>query len=416
MQKKLKALAFVAGLLGSVAAFAPAQAQSPAPAAGKVSGDVVKIGLLMDMSGNYSEVAGQGSVTAARMAVEDFGGKVLGKPVEVVYADMQNKVDLAASKAREWFDTDGVDAIMDINLSSAGLAVSEIAKQKNKIVVINISGSPRFTNEACNANTIHYVYDTYALAKSTANAVLKQGGKKWFFVTVDYAFGHDFEKDASTFVKAGGGTVVGSVRVPLNALDYSSFLLQAQGSGADVVAFATAGADTANSIKQAAEFGMGPASGQKLVGLLVYDNEINSLGLKAAQGMLLTSAFYWDMNDETRAFSKRYFEKMKLMPNMSQAGVYSSTMHYLKAIEAAGTDDTAAVMAKMKEMPINDFFVKNGRIREDGRMIRDLYLFQVKSPEESKYPWDYYKQLATIPGDEAFTPLSESRCPLVAKK
>ena len=403
-----KALAFATALTS--AGFAAAAM----PAAAQVSGDTVKIGLLMDMSGNYSEVAGMGSVTAARMAVEDYGGKVLGKPIEVVFADMQNKVDIASTKAREWFDSEGVDAIVDINMSSAGLAVSELAKDKNKTVVINISGSPRFTNENCNANTVHYVYDTYALAKSTAKAVLERGGKNWYFVTVDYAFGHDFERDTSTFVKEGGGKVLGSVRVPLNALDYSSFILQAQASKADVIAFATAGADTANSIKQAAEFGMG-RGGQKLVGLLVYINEVNALGLEAAQGMLLTSAFYWDMNDETRAFSKRYFERMNKMPNMSQAGVYSTTMHYLKAIEAAGTDDNTAVMKKMKEMPINDFFVKNGRIREDGRMIRDLYLFEVKKPSESKSPWDYYKLLATIPGDEAFTPLAESRCSLVKK-
>ncbi|MFG1404305.1 ABC transporter substrate-binding protein [Xanthobacter sediminis] len=413
MTTTLKGLVLAAGIF-CAAAPALAQTTQKTAAPGAVSDDKVKIGLLMDMSGNYSEVAGLGSVTAARMAVEDFGGKVLGKPVEVVFTDMQNKVDIAVSRAREWFDKDGVDAIVDSNMSSAGLAVSALAKEKNKILVINISGSPRFTNEDCNANTVHYVYDTYALANSTAKAVVERGGKNWYFVTVDYAFGHDFERDAANTVKASGGKVLGSVRVPLGALDYSSFLLQAQSSGADVIAFATAGADTANAIKQASEFGMGQ-NGQKLVGLLVYINEINALGLKTAQGMLLTSAFYWDMNEETRAFSKRYFEKMQKMPNMSQAGVYSTTMHYLKAIEAAGTDEASAVMAKMKEMPINDFFVKNGHIREDGRMIRDLYLFQVKTPEESKYPWDYYKLIATIPGDEAFLKLSESRCPLVKK-
>jgi branched-chain amino acid transport system substrate-binding protein len=299
-------------------------------------------------------------------------------------------------------------------MSSAGLAVSEIARQKNKLVVINISGSPRFTNESCNANTIHYVYDTYALARSTGKAVLKTGGDSWYFVTVDYTFGHDFERDAMDTVKAGGGKVLGSVRVPLNAIDYSSAVTQALASKAKVVAFSTAGADTANGIKQAAEFGIG-RNGQRVVGMLVYINEINSLGLEKAQGMLLTSGFYWDLNDETRAFSKRYFARMKKMPNMSQAGVYSSTMHYLKAAQAAGTDATAKVMQKMKATPINDFFAKNGRIREDGRMVHDLYLFQVKSPKESKYPWDYYKLVQTIPGNEAFTPLSQSRCPLLKK-
>lgn len=384
------------------------------PAAAQVSGDKVKIGLLMDMSGAYSEVAGLGSVTAARMAVEDFGATVLGKPIEVVHADMQNKVDIATSTARQWFDNDGVDAIMDINMSSAGLAVSEIAHQKDKLVVINISGSPRFTNENCNPNTIHYVYDTYALARSTGKAILENGGDSWYFVTVDYTFGHDFERDAMETVKAGGGKVVGSVRVPLNAMDYSSAVTQALTSKAKVVAFSTAGADTANAIKQAAEFGIG-RNGQSIAGMLVYINEIHALGLRTAQGMLLTAGFYWDADEQTREFSKRYFERMKRMPNMSQAGVYSSTLHYLKAVQAAGTDDTAKVMRQMKDTPINDFFARNGRIREDGRMVHDLYLFQVKTPEESKYPWDYYKLVKTIPGDEAFTPLSESRCPAVRK-
>ncbi|TCS37371.1 amino acid/amide ABC transporter substrate-binding protein (HAAT family) [Paucimonas lemoignei] len=383
-------------------------------ASAQISDGVVKIGLLMDMSGTYSDVAGMGSVTAAKMAVEDFGGKVLGKPIEVVYADMQNKVDIASTKAREWFDEKGVDAIMDVNMSSAGFAVSDLAKEKNKLVVINISGSPRFTNENCNANTIHYVYDTYALARSTGKAVLKSGGDSWYFITVDYTFGHDFERDTMAVVKAGGGKVLGSVRVPLNAPDYSSPVTQALASKAKVVAFSTAGADTANSIKTASEFGIAK-NGQRVAGMLVYINEVHALGLEKAQGMLLTTGFYWDMNDETRAFSKRYFERMKKMPNMSQAGVYSSTMHYLKALQAAGTDDTAAVMKKMKETPINDFFAKNGKIREDGRMVHDLYLMQVKTPKESKYPWDYYKLVQTVPGNEAFTPVSESRCPLLKK-
>jgi branched-chain amino acid transport system substrate-binding protein len=385
-----------------------AQAQTPQTA------KPVKIGLLMDMSGAYSEVGGAGSVTAARMAVEDYGGKVLGRPVEVVVADTQNKVDVASSMARKWFDQEGVDIVMDMASTAAALAVFEIAKEKNKIVIVSLSGGVRMTNESCTPNTIHYAYDTYALAKGTAQAVLKQGGKSWYFVTADYTFGHDFERDATRFITEGGGKVVGSSRSPLGTQDYSSYLLQAQGSGANVVAFATAGGDTANSLKQAGEFGLREA-GQRLVGLLVYINEINSLGLKATQGTVLTDAFYWDRDEETRAFAKRYFERMKLMPNMSQAGVYSSTMHYLKSIEKAGTTDTAAVMKTMKETPINDFFAKNGRIREDGRMVHDLYLYEVKKPEESKYPWDYYKLLATIPGDQAFQPLSESRCPLVKK-
>jgi len=374
----------------------------------------VKIGMLMDMSGNYSDVAGKGSVTAAQMAVEDFGGEVLGRKIEVIAGDMQNKVDIATAIARRWFDVDGIDAIMDINNSSAALAVSRIAAEKNKLVTVNISGSPRLTNEDCNPNTIHYVYDTDALARSTGKAVVDAGGKSWYFVTVDYTFGHDFERETSKSVMAAGGKVLGSVKVPLNAFDYASYLLQAQSASPDVVAFATAGADTSNAIKQAVEFGLGRDK-QKLAGLLVYINEIDALGLKVAQGMLLTSSFYWDMNDETRAFSERYMKRMGKMPNMSQAGVYSSVMHYLKAIKAAGTTDTAAVMKKMKETPINDFFAKNGRIREDGLMAHDLYLFRVKSPEQSQRPWDYYELVRTIPAEEAFGPESASRCPLLKR-
>jgi len=384
---------------------APVMAQDNSP---------VRIGMLMDMSGNYSDVAGKGSVTAAQMAVDDFGGQVLGKKVEVVFGDMQNKVDIATSIARRWFDVDGVNAIMDINNSSAALAVSRIAMEKNKLVTVNISGSPRLTNEDCNPNTIHYVYDTDALARSTGKAVVNEGGKNWYFVTVDYTFGHDFERETAKSVVAAGGKVLGSVKVPLNAMDYSSFLLQAQASKADVIGFATAGADTSNSIKQAVEFGMG-GDKQKLAGLLVYINEIDALGLKVAKGMVLTSSFYWDMNPETRAFSERYMAKMGKMPNMSQAGVYSSVTHYLRAIQAAGTVDTAPVMRKMKDTPINDFFTQNGKIREDGLMAHDLFLFRVKSPEQSKKPWDYYELVRTIPAEEAFGPASESRCPLIKK-
>lgn len=374
----------------------------------------LKIGMLMDMSGNYSDVAGKGSVTAAQMAVDDFGGKVLGKKIEVISGDMQNKADIATTIARRWFDVDGVDAIMDINNSSAALAVSRIAAEKNKIVSVSISGSPRLTNEDCNPNTIHYVYDTDALARSTGSAVVSQGGKSWYFVTVDYTFGHDFQRETAKAVEAAGGKVLGSVKVPINAMDYSSFLLQAQSAKPDVIAFATAGADTSNAIKQAVEFGMGGGK-EKLAGLLVYINEIDALGLSVAKGMLLTDSFYWDMNDEARAFSERYYKKMGKMPNMSQAGVYSSVMHYLQAIKAAGTTETAPVMRKMKDTPINDFFTKNGKIREDGLMAHDLYLWRVKSPEQSKKPWDYYELVRKVPAEEAFGPESASRCPLVRK-
>lgn len=377
--------------------------------------DAVRIGLLMDMSGNYSDVAGAGSVAAAEMAVEDFGGEVLGKPIEIVSADMQNKVDIATSIAREWFDVENVDAILDANMSSAGLAVSEIALEKDRIMVMNISGSPRFTNENCNPNTVHYVYDTYALANSTGRAIVEEGRKKWFFVTVDYTFGHDFQRETTDAVVAAGGEVVGSVLVPLNAPDYSSYLMQALASDADVVAFATAGADTSNAIKQAAEFGIGQGDGKTVAGLLVYINEIDALSLEVAQGMMLTSAFYWDMNDETRAFSERYEERMGKKPNMSQAGVYSSTMHYLKSMETAGTDEAGPVMAKMKELRINDFFVKDGYIRADGRMMNPLHLFRVKSPAESTGRWDYYELIRTIPPEESYTPVEKSRCSLLSQ-
>ncbi|MGF3025162.1 ABC transporter substrate-binding protein [Methylobacterium aquaticum] len=380
----------------------------------RISDGVVRLGFLLDMSGLYADVTGPGSAAAARMAVEDVGGKVLGAPVEVVVADHQNKPDIAAATARAWFDTGGVDAILDVAASATALAAVDIAKAKNKVIVFNGPGAVRLTNEACSPVSVHWAYDTYALAKSTAQATVTAGGDSWFFVTADYAFGQDLERDASAVVKANGGKVLGSVRAPLNTADFSSFLLQAQGSGAKVVGLANAGADTTNAIKQAAEFGL-TGGGQTLAGLLVYISDVHGLGLKATQGMLLTEGFYWDLNDETRAWSKRYFARVGKMPNMSQAGVYSTVMHYLKAVERAGTDETQAVMAAMREMPVDDFYARGGRIREDGRMIHDMYLFRVKTPDESKGPWDLYTLVATIPGEQAFQPLSASRCPLVKK-
>jgi len=380
-----------------------------------VSDGTVKIGLILDMSSLYADITGEGSVAAARMAIEDFGAKVLGKPIDLVYADHQNKADIAANKAREWFDKDKVDAIMDVAASATALAVVEVAKQKNRIAVFNGPGSTRLTNESCSAVTVHYTYDTFALANGTGKAVVKQGGNTWFFLTADYAFGHSLEKDTSDVVKAEGGKVLGSARHPINASDMSSFLLQAQGSGAKIIGLANAGGDFISAIKTSAEFGISKGGKQKLAGLLVYINDIHSLGLNVTQGLLLTEAFYWDQNDESRKWSRRFFERMKKMPNMSQAGVYSSTMHYLKAVKAAGTDETGAVMKKMRELPVNDFFAKNGRIREDGRMVHDMYLFEVKSPQESKSPWDYYKLRATIPAAEAFQPLAKSSCALVKK-
>ncbi|MFT3800613.1 MAG: ABC transporter substrate-binding protein [Burkholderiaceae bacterium] len=373
-----------------------------------------KIGLLLDMSGLYADIAGPGSVTAVRMAVEDFGGKVLGRPIEVLAVDHQNKADIAAATAREWFDNQGVEAIMDVAASATALAANDIAKERNKIIFFNGPGTTRLTNEACGPYSVHYTYDNYALAKGTATGIVKRGGDTWFFLTADYAFGQDMEREATTFIKAGGGKVLGSVRHPLNTSDFSSFVLQAQASKAKVVGLANGGADFVNSMKQMAEFGL-VQQGQKPAALLTFLTDIDSLGLPAAQGLLLTESFLWDLDDDTRAFSKRFNAQMKRMPTSAQAGVYSSTLHYLKAVAKAGTDDSAAVMKIMKDTPIKDFFAKNGRIREDGRMVHDMYLVEVKKPSESTGRFDYYKLVSVIPGNEAFQPLSESRCPLVKK-
>ncbi len=406
MSFRLAALAF-AGAFTLCAA--PASAQG-------ISDKVVKIGLILDMSGLYSDITGMGTVTAARMAVEDFGGTVLGQPIEILYADHQNKADIAANKAREWYDTEKLDAVLDVAASAPALAVAAVAAEKNKIAVFSGPGSVRLTNEACTPVTVHYAYDTYALANVTGAAVVKGGGDSWFFLTADYAFGHSLEKDTTRVIEAGNGRVVGAVRHPLNTADFSSYMLKAQNSGAKIIGLANAGGDTINAIKAAREFGLTRDGKQQLAGLLVYINDVHSLGLETTQGMLLTEAFYWNRDDETRAWSRRFFERMKKMPNMSQAGVYSSTLHYLKAIQAAGTDETGAVMAKMKSTSIDDVFARNGRIRADGRMVHDMYLFEVKAPGESKTPWDYYKVRATVPGDKAFMPLEQSACPLVAGK
>ncbi|MEN3349320.1 MAG: branched-chain amino acid transport system substrate-binding protein [Bradyrhizobium sp.] len=380
----------------------------------RISDDVVKIGVLTDMSGQFSHESGEGAVMAVKMAVEDFGGKVLGKPIEVVVADHQNKPDTASALARKWFDVDRVDMIANLINSSIALTVSGLAKEKNRIAIINGSGSSRLTGDACTPNSVHYAYDTYALARGTGTALAKAGKKSWYFLTADYAFGHALEADTSAIVKALGGEVVGATRYPPEAFDQSSFLLQAQSSKAQVVGLAGSGNVLVNSIKSAQEFGI-TAGGQTLAGLLVWITDVKSLGLSAAQGLVLTNAFYWDRDDETRAWSKRFYERMKRMPHMGDAGDYSSTMHYLKAIEAAGTDEAQAVMSKMRELPINDFFAKGGRIREDGRMVHDMYVYEVKKPSESKNDWDFYKLREVIPGDQAFRPLKDSACPLVKK-
>ncbi|MFH0297514.1 ABC transporter substrate-binding protein [Bradyrhizobium sp. 31Argb] len=374
----------------------------------------LKIGGILDMSSLYADITGPGSEAAAKMAVEDFGGEVLGRKVEVVVGDHLNKADLAANIARDMLDNQGVEMIFDVAASATALAAGEIAKARGKIIIFNGPGSIRLSNEACGPYTVHYVFDTFAQANVTGLAAVKSGLDTWFFLTADYAFGQDLEKDTTNVVVKTGGKVLGSVRHPLNTSDFSSFLLQAQASKAKVVGLANAGGDTINAIKQAAEFGLAK-SGQKLSPLLAFVTDIDSVGLDTAQGLLLAEAFYWDLNDDTRAFTKRFMERTKRVPTSAQAGVYSSVTHYLKAVKAAGTTDSAAVMKVMKQTPINDMFAKNGRIREDGRMVHDMYLFEVKKPSESKGRWDDYKLLATVPGNEAFQSLENSRCPLVKK-
>lgn len=382
---------------------------------GQVSGDTVKIGVMTDMSGTLSDLSGAGSVTAVRMAVEDFGGKVLGKPIEIVQADHQSKPDLASSLAREWIDQQGVDMITDLTNSAVALAVAALVRDKSRIAIVNGAGTTRITNQDCSQNTVHYTWDTYAMAYGTAKAIVRQGGDTWYFLTADYAFGHQSEKDVSAVVVASGGKVLGSSKHPQGTSDFSSFILKAQQSGAKIIGLANGGTDTINSIKAAEEFGLSTSGKQNLAGLAIFITDIHTLGLKSSQGLILTTGFYWDRDEETRKWSRRFFERQKKMPTAIQAGNYSSTLHYLKAVQAAGTDESGAVMAKMKSMPVNDFFAANGKIRQDGRMVHDMYLVQAKKPGESKYPWDYFRILATIPGDEAFQPLSQSTCTLVKK-
>src|ERR1700744_4869203 len=384
------------------------------PAAMAQSKPPLKLGGILDMSGLYADITGPGSETAAKMAAEDFGGEVLGRKIEIVVGDHLNKADLAANIARDMFDNQGVEMIFDVAASATALAAGGIAKARNRIIMFSGPGSIRLSNEACGPYTVHYVFDTFSQANVTGLAAVKQGLDSWFFITADYAFGHDLEKDTAAVVQKSGGKVLGDVRHPLNSSDFSSYLLQAQSSKAKVVGLANAGGDTINAIKQGAEFGI-MKGGQKISPLLAFVTDIDSVGLDTAQGLLLAEAFYWVLNDDTRAFSKRFMEGVGRVPGAAQAGVYSSVTHYLKAVKAAGTTDAATVMKIMKGTPINDMFAKNGRIREDGRMVHDMYLFEVKKPQESKGRWDDYRLLATVPGDEAFQPLSESRCPLVKK-
>ncbi len=377
------------------------------------SGDVIRIGFITDMSGLYSDIDGQGGVEAIKMAIADMGGSINGKKIELLTADHQNKADVAVSKAREWFDTQGLDMLIGGTNSGTAIAMSKVAAEKKKPFLAVGPGSNRLTNEDCTPYTIHYAYDTVALAQVSGSQIVKNGGKSWYFLTADYAFGSSLEKDATDVVKANGGTVVGSVRHPLSASDFSSFLLQAQSSKAQILGLANAGGDTINAIKAANEFGV--TKTMKVAALLIFINDVHSLGLPTAQGLLATDSWYWDKDADSRAWSKRYFEKMKKEPSSLQAADYSVTSFYLNAVKAAGTDDGDKLMAQMKKSKVNDFYAKDGYVRADGRMIHEMYLLEVKAQNESKYPWDYYKLVTKVPGDQAFLSASKSVCSLLKK-
>jgi branched-chain amino acid transport system substrate-binding protein len=374
----------------------------------------LKIGVLSDFSSVYADIGGMGNVEATKMAIEDFGGSMFGKPIELVTADALNKPDNAASIARKWYGDEGVDMIIDLPTSAVALAVMELSKQYEKIMIVTDAASSDITGKSCSPYTAHWTYDTYSNAHAVGSAIVKNGGDSWFFITADYVAGHSIERDTSDVVRAAGGKVLGSTEHPLNTADFSSFLLQAQASKAKIIGLANAGGDTINAIKQAGEFGI-VAGGQNLAAIVMFISDVNSLGLNLAQGLIVTEAYYWDLNDQTRAFGKRFFERMKRMPTMNQAATYSATLHYLNAVRASGTRDTKPVLAKMRETPVRDAFTSNGTLREDGRMVHSMFLFQVKKPEESKGPWDYYNLLAEVPGDQAFRPIKDGGCPLVNK-
>lgn len=401
---KLSKIALACGLASTLGLGIATNAQA------QISGDVIRIGIITDMSGLYSDIDGQAGVEAIKMAVTDMGGAIDGKKIEVVFADHQNKADVAAGKAREWFDTQGVDMLIGGTNSGTSLAMAKIAAEKKKLFISIGAATSALTNEQCNPYTVHWAYDTVALAKGTGNAVVKAGGKSWFFLTADYAFGAQLQNDSSTVVKAAGGTVVGSVKHPLSANDFSSFLLQAQSSKAQILGLANAGGDTINAIKAANEFGI--TKTMKLAGLLVFINDIHSLGLKTTQGMYLTDSWYWNRDADTRAWSRKFFEKMKRMPSSIQAGDYSAALQYLNAVKATKTDDPDKVLAQMKKTKINDIFAKDGFIRGDGRMVHDMYLMQVKAPDKSVEPWDYYNVVETFKGETAWTTKAESKCAL----
>lgn len=381
-----------------------------------ISDNVVRIGVLTDLSGTFSDFAGKGAVEAVKMAVEDFGGKVNGKSIEVISADHLNKADIAASTAREWIDQRKVDMITDISGSATALATIKVAAEKKRIAIVTGGGTTRVTNEDCTPYSLHYNHDTAAMANVAGKYIVKQGGNTWYFLTADYSFGYSLQADTTAVVEANGGKVVGVVKHPFNTSDFSSYLVQAQSSGAKIIGLANAGADTINSIKTAAEFGMLNSGKQKFAGLLMFINDIHALGLKAAQGLYVTEAFYWDTNDETRKWSERFFKRVGKMPSSIQAADYSSTLQYLNAIKATGTDDADVVIKKMKETPVNDFYTKNGKIRADGLLVHDMYLMQVKTPAESKKPWDYYNIRAVVPGDEAYPSMASGTCSFVKKQ
>lgn len=396
-------VALVLAAAGTVVSWSPAGAQ--------ISGNVVRIGVMNDQSGVYADSGGPGAVTAARMAAEDAGGAVIGKPIEIVFADHQNKADIGLAIARRWFETEGVDMAIGFDNSSVALAVEQLAADDDRIAIATAVGSTAFTGKSCTRNEASWLYDSYALTTSLARSIVAEGRDTWFFITVDYAFGHSLEADATAAVEAAGGKVLGSVRHPLSTSDFSSYLLQAQASGAKVIAFANSGGDVINAVKQAGEFGIGGS--QTLVAPLVFLTDVHSMQLHTAQGLKFVTAFYWDRDEETRAWSKRFLDRHGRMPTMVQAGVYSAVTHYIAAIATAGTDAAPAVMAKMRELPVNDFYVRNGRLREDGRLVHDMLFAQVKTPAESSRPWDYYKIVGVIPGDQAF-PIAASGCPLLA--
>jgi len=398
-----------------IAILVAALAVAAVPVHAQVSDGVIKIGVLNDQSSLYADLAGQGSVVAARMAVEDFGADKKGMKVEIVSADHQNKPDVGSSIARQWLDVDKVDVIVDVPNSGVALALNQIVRDKGKALLVSGAATADLTGKACSPNTIHWTYDTWALANGTGNAIVKTGGDTWFFLTADYAFGHALERDTEAVVTKAGGKVLGKVRHPLNTQDFSSFLLQAQASKAKIIGLANAGGDTTNAIKQAAEFGL-VKGGQNLAGLLVFITDVHALGLDKAQGLIMTETFYWDTNDKTRAFAKKFAERNRqIHPTMIHAGVYSATLHYLKAVEALKSDDGTQVIAKMKAMPTDDPLFGKGTIRADGRKVHPAYLFEVKKPSESKGPWDYYKLRSTIPAEQAFRPLDQGDCPLVKK-